>query len=111
MELTTNQSVAAIIPNKKRVSAKYLYHYLDNKYIELRSVSAGAGRAGLSLSILGKYAIPIPTELGKQERVAKILDSADRRISGEEYYENKLEKMKAGLMEDLLTGKVRMVAS
>jgi type I restriction enzyme S subunit len=108
--LTTNQSVAAVIPKRDKINSQYLYHYLDNKYLELRSISAGAGRAGLSLSILGEYTIKAPPNLGDQERIARVLDSIDEKIQSEESYRNKLVKMKAGLMQDLLTGKVRVAA-
>jgi type I restriction enzyme S subunit len=108
VELTTNQSVAAIIPNKGKIHPQYLYHYLDNKYLELRSISAGAGRAGLSLAILGKYEITLPQKLTEQERVAQVLDRTDETIQSEESYQDKLIKAKTGLMQDLLTGRVRV---
>ncbi len=110
IELTTNQSVAAVIPRKGKIDPEYLYHYLDNKYLELRSISAGAGRAGLSLSILGKYAIEVHAEPREQERIAQVLDKIDESIRSEESYQNKLLKMKDGLMQDLLTGTVRAAA-
>jgi type I restriction enzyme S subunit len=109
-ELTTNQSVAAVILKKGKIDPEYLYHYLDNKYLELRSISAGAGRAGLSLSILAEYPIKVHAELDEQKRIAQILDKIDERIQSEESYQNKLVKMKNGLMQDLLTGKVRVAA-
>ena len=110
IELTTNQSVAAVIPKRERVHPEYLYHFLDSKYQELRSISAGAGRAGLSLSILAKYAIGIPEKRSEQERVAGVLDDIDSRIRSEESYRSKLEKVRTGLTQDLLTGRVRVAS-
>jgi type I restriction enzyme S subunit len=107
IELTTNQSVAAIIPQKNLVASYYLYHFLDSKYIELRSISAGAGRAGLSLTILKNYEFPLPPP-SEQYRIAEILSSVDKRIKKEEAYREKLLQMKKGLMQDLLTGRVRV---
>jgi type I restriction enzyme S subunit len=109
VELTMNQSVAAIIPNINKIYPEYLYHYLDNKYQELRSISAGAGRAGLSLTILSKYEILISESIDRQKKIAKVLDTTDFKIQSEESYLNKLIKIKAGLIQDLLTGKVRVL--
>lgn len=48
IELTTNQSLAAMIPNDMLV-AKYLFFNLEYRYEELRNLSAGdGGRGGLN---------------------------------------------------------------
>ena len=106
--ITMNQSVAAVIPNKAKIVPEYLYYYLDNRYIELRSISAGAGRAGLSLSIIAKYRICIPKDLEKQKYISRILSAIDNGIICEYLYLNKLHMIKDGLLQDLLTGKVRV---
>ncbi len=109
-ELTTNQSVAALIPKKRKICPQYLYYYLDSKYLELRSISAGSGRAGLNLAILGKYVIRINRQKCEQMKIALILDNVDEVLGTETFYLNKLERIKLGLMQDLLTGRIRMAA-
>ena len=53
IELCTNQSVAAILPNFECFKPMFLYYNLDNRYEELRSLSTGSsGRGGLNLNIL-----------------------------------------------------------
>jgi len=49
--------------------------------------------------------IPSVTE---QRRLAKIVDGFDARVLSEEVYLGKLELLKRGLMQDLLTGRVRV---
>jgi len=51
--------------------------------------------------------IPLPS-LPEQNRIAKILSQIDETIEKEQKYKEKLERIKHGLMEDLLTGKVRV---
>jgi len=52
VQLCTNQSIAAIIPCEE-VSSDYLYHNLDMRYKELRSISTGeGGRGGLNLTLI-----------------------------------------------------------
>ena len=74
--LCTNQSLCSIICGEK-INYKYLFHYLDSKYENLRSISNGDGtRGGLSLRILSPYKIPVPT-LDVQEKIVYVLDNFD----------------------------------
>lgn len=76
IELCTNQSLCSIICGEK-INYKYLFHYLDSKYENLRSISNGDGtRGGLSLRILSPYKIPVPT-LDMQEKIVYALDNFD----------------------------------
>ena len=76
IELCTNQSLCSIICGEK-INYKYLFHYLDSKYENLRSISNGDGtRGGLSLRILSPYKIPVPT-LDMQEKIVYVLDNFD----------------------------------
>jgi len=47
---------------------------------------------------------PPPCE---QQSIADIIDSADVGIQAERAYRDKLRRLKQGLMDDLLTGRVR----
>ena len=102
IELTTNQSVAAVIPNKEKVDSYYVYHYLDNEYKELRSESSGAGRAGLSLKVLSNHQILLPI-LNEQRKIAKILTTVDNLIEKTETLIAKYQSIKQGMMHDLFT--------
>lgn len=102
IETTSNQSIAGIICSKK-YNPFMLYHLLDFQYEKLRSVSAGAGRAGLSLSILAKYPVIAPLK-PEQDRIAKYIESLDNTINSNHLEMNKYLKLKQALMPNLLTG-------
>ena len=51
--------------------------------------------------------IPLPL-IPEQERIATILSQIDEVIEKEQACKEKLERIKRGLMEDLLTGTVRL---
>jgi type I restriction enzyme S subunit len=55
-----------------------------------------------------KLLVPLPP-FSEQVAVAEALDAHDVRIRAEEAYRDKLVQVKRGLMEDLLTGRVRVV--
>ena len=52
--------------------------------------------------------VAIPESLEEQHRIASILSQIDEAIEKEQKYKEKLERIKKGLMEDLLMGKVRV---
>ncbi len=56
---------------------------------------------------LSNYPVPIPTE-AEQERMVSVLEAQDDRIRAEEAYRDKFVLQKRGLMDDLLTGRVRV---
>jgi type I restriction enzyme S subunit len=71
------------------------------------NLASGTTRSRISRSNLKNILIPLPP-LSEQKRIAEILSQIDQAIEKEEKYKEKLERLKKGLMEDLLTGKVRV---
>jgi type I restriction enzyme S subunit len=108
VELCTNQSIAAIFPAPSFV-AEYLYYNLDTRYDELRELSAGdGGRGGLNLATIKSIAVPLPT-LPEQAAIAALLSGMDVEISALEARLRKVRHIKQGMMQELLTGKLRLV--
>lgn len=107
VELCTNQSIAAILPNSKYES-KYLYFYIDSLYDKLRLLSAGdGGRGGLNKQILQNLEIAMPP-LNEQHHIASALTSMDNLISSLGKLIEKKKNIKQGAMRQLLTGKTRL---
>ena len=74
VDLCTNQSLCAIVPNAS-VLSEYLYYYLQSRYQDLRAVSSGDGtRGGLNLKMVRDYLIPVPP-LPIQREIVQILDN------------------------------------
>jgi type I restriction enzyme, S subunit len=61
----------------------------------------------LAIFRLATLFLPLPP-LPEQQKIAEILSQIDQAIEKEEQYKEKLERLKQGLMQDLLTGKVRV---
>ena len=91
---------------KKRDYNNLFLCYLLN-YVNLNQYSAETGQPLMTQSIVYKIQIPLPP-LPEQKRIASILFQIDEAIEKEKKYKEKLERIKRGLMEDLLTGKVRV---
>ena len=76
----TSQSIALIKGRTRVLDTGYLFHNLDGRYDELRTRSAGGGRAGLSRGILAKIPIALP-DLPEQTRIAAAMDTLDETIA------------------------------
>lgn len=106
--LCTNQSIAAIFPDTRYVS-QYLYYNLDSRYDELRELSSGeGGRGGLNLKIIGQITVPFPC-LEEQKAISDIFSDIDDDIWLLEAKLAKGVKIKQGMMQELLTGRIRLV--
>ena len=108
VSLTTNQSIAAIFPSGRHDS-KFLFYVMETKYKELRDLSdGGGGRGGLNLAIIKDVRVNVP-ELDEQKKISEVLWSMDDEIEALTAQVLKLRMVKEGMMQDLLTGKVRLV--
>jgi len=86
---------------------EFFIHFLRSKQSYFRSQRQTGTQANLNTNIVKDCFIGLPI-LTEQKNIAKCLDSHDARIRTEEQYCGKLKLQKKGLMEDLLTGKVRI---
>jgi len=75
--------------------------------IHFQKQANGITRFGITKETIENAFIPLPP-LPEQQRIAEILSQIDNTIEKEEAYKQKLERIKKGLMEDLLTGRVRV---
>ena len=107
VELCTNQSIASIFPNDNLFNSDFLYHNLDNRYIELRGLSTGdGGRGGLNLQIIKKIIVNFPS-IPEQKRIASFFTVLDKKISEMKQKKNLLELYKKGVMQKLFSQELR----
>ncbi len=108
IQLCTNQSIAAILPNAA-FNSEYLYYNLDSRYRELRELSTGdGGRGGLNLTIIRSLKVSFP-KLPEQAAIAAILSNMDTEINALETKLTKYQQIKHGMMQNLLTGRIRLI--
>ncbi len=95
--------------DKSRVRPAYVREFLNSR--RGRSEMAGwirssAGNYNLSVGAMEKFQIPIPSLEEQDEMVEKITE-VGRTIQTNQQYCNELQRLKRGLMQDLLSGTVR----
>lgn len=101
----------ALLKNIK-INSEYLYHYIrsSNFKNELdKRILHHATPIKINKNDIGKCQVNYPTDIKEQEAIASILTSMDYEIENLEKEKAKIEKIKVGAMDDLLTGKVRLI--
>tara|TARA_Y100000590_G_C15605528_1_gene971831 strand:- start:440 stop:1075 length:636 start_codon:yes stop_codon:yes gene_type:complete len=90
---------------------KFLVYVLSGEEIQssVLDASVGTTRTSLNTSILENLQIKLPPP-EEQERIAEILGSVDEQVAASEKKLDHAELLKKSLMQDLLTGKVRVAA-
>ena len=101
-----NQDVKALVANT-RATPIFLANWFrarDQHLLSLTTTSThGTKRLDMEELLAERIALPSPAE---QRRIVAVLDAADAEIAREEAALAKLRRLKAGLMQDLLTGRV-----
>lgn len=88
----------------------YLFYLL--KRTSVRNILASrmtgtTGRQRIPKTVLNNLLIPFPS-FSEQQKIASILLTIDEKIGKEKQRKEQLEKLKKGLMQDLLRGRVRV---
>lgn len=90
-------------------SQKYLYFAMKAKESEIMNLRVGSGLPNIQKKNLAEFEINLHTRPSKQNEVAEFLDVASEEIVALKDERFKYECIKQGMMNDLLTGKVRLV--
>ncbi len=103
------KNVALIKFNKDNIKNTYILNLLKSETIkkQFNQQSIGGVQKFVSLNVIRKLEIPVPS-LEEQKKIASILSSVDNQIEEYQNKKSKLEELKKGLMQQLLTGKIRV---
>lgn len=91
----------------KRVDGRWLLYFLETRREHLNQVATQNAQKNINLKILRPLPTPLP-DLTEQRRIASRLDAVSESIWESEKAQWAHEKLKRGLMQDLLTGRVRV---
>lgn len=93
------------------VEPKFLYYQLsrDGFYDEIMANAVGTKMPRGDKAIVKSYRINMPSDTAEQKAIASILSDADAEIKAMEEKLAKYRQIKQGMMQQLLTGKIRLV--
>jgi len=107
IDIAISQDLTGVVINKEKALPEFLYWVLINGGNRLKSLAQGSTIKGILREELGKWHIPVPS-VNEQKRIDEILSAADKKLELERNEKTRLERVKRGLMDLLLTGKVRV---
>jgi len=90
-----------------KININYIYYFLKPFLKKIHDITPATTVKHLSVFDITKAEIFIPS-LEEQIEFSKILENIDKKIEGEKENVKKFKELKKGLMQDLLTGKVRV---
>jgi len=107
-DIAISQDITGVILDSEKALPGYIYWYLNFKSNRLRSIIQGTSINGLLREDLESFAVPL-SHIDEQKQIAEILSSIDDQIEKESNHKEQLESLKKGLMQVLLTGKIRVL--
>lgn len=85
---------------------KFVYYFLQNR--RLGDFHTGTGVPTLNRNIVHEHLVSIPKDFKEQKKIAEILSSVDNKLLISRQLKQKFLHLKKGLMQDLLSGRVRV---
>jgi type I restriction enzyme S subunit len=92
-----------------RFQNEYMYHYLIFFERSWAKFSTGSTFDSVNSTQVKQLDIPIPEKDDEQTRIATILSEMDAEIATLETKLTKAQSIKQGMMQQLLTGKIRLI--
>lgn len=108
---TLNSGVFVIRPKDGAYHPRFFYHILMSSYFKnfLSKLSAGSTINHLYQKDFVFFDFPLPPTIEEQNAIAKILSDMDAEIESLEQKRDKYQSIKQGMMQELLTGKTRLI--
>ena len=100
-----NEHVFLLRGEPDRITQGYLYYSLlsDSGQVQIRSQISGSAQPGLKAGFTKGVTVEFPTDIGEQSMIVRVLSTVDRAIERTEALIAKQQRIKTGLMQDLLT--------
>ena len=96
--------------NFKGIDAKFFYYIFSTFFYDrVISLSAKATVDSVRRSMITKMKIFVPYSLSEQRAIAEILSDMDAEIEELEKKKEKYTSIRQGMMQQLLTGKIRLI--
>ncbi len=103
-----SSEIWVLSPKNEYILNEYLYRLVQSeKFIQIANVSSGSKMPRADWEYISNYPFPLPP-LFEQKRIAEVLSTWDQAIQLTEQLIRQKEQRKKWLMQNLLTGKMRL---
>lgn len=95
----------------QKLLPSYLKYWTQSKFYKdwIIENSTRTGQPGINSNEFVKLPLPLPPTLAEQGAIARVLSDMDTELSQLEAQLGKYEQVKQGMMQELLTGKTRLI--
>jgi type I restriction enzyme S subunit len=100
-------SLVGINVDNKYADSMYILYVMRHLKGELEALAPQTAQKNINLDILTPFLIPLPS-LAEQKLISQSMESVDRSINRLKLKLQNTKNLKSALMQDLLTGKVRV---
>ncbi|MDP8218062.1 MAG: restriction endonuclease subunit S [Candidatus Theseobacter exili] len=107
VEICTNQQINSLIPNRNN-SGEFFYYMMSYRVLHFKEIAAVNATPQINKSNFNKYQILRPLDKSEQKKIANWLSVWDDEIFIKNNKVQSLKTLKKSLMQNLLTGKVRV---
>lgn len=105
----SNATIAKIKVDEQKAINEYIVYFLISDICKKQYIGDIVSTPPrINMGVINKFKIILPP-LKEQEKISEILLSIDREIKEHENKKQELEELKKGLMQQLLTGKIRVI--
>lgn len=105
--VTTSQAILGIRPNQPLIG-EFLYYFLSSMKAKVKTLGQQGTQANLNKGIVQDFRIALPSR-EEQETIVGVLSDMDAELTALEARRDKTRALKQGMMQELLTGRTRLV--
>ena len=98
----TNQQINSVVCNDN-IDDLFAYFLIQNNLFKLKELAGITTLPIINKTVFGNIELLCPTSIKEQEKIAEVLSTIDRAIEQTEAIIAKQQRIKTGLMQDLLT--------
>jgi len=102
IEVTTNQAILSVLPIEGKTNVEFLFYALTYLKPLLKKYTKETTQKNLTGEIMKNFKVALPS-LSEQQKITSILSTVDESIQKTDDIIAKTERLKKGLMQELLT--------
>jgi type I restriction enzyme S subunit len=99
-----------LVVDAKRFDKRFVFYYINSIYFRRKAIEASTGSTRQRIGLTDLRNLPfVAPSLPEQTAIAEILSDMDAEISALEQKREKTRLLKQGMMQELLTGRIRLI--
>lgn len=106
--VSSSQAILGIVPGP-RLDREFLYYYLQSIKPKVKLLGQQGTQSNLNAGMVRSFQLDLP-QVDEQRAIAGVLSDADADIEALEHRLESARAIKQGMMQELLTGRTRLVA-